>query len=115
MGNVLNLPIEIVGLDIHGATVLPASREWLEESSTDLLTGSVDRVVLRAFAPDQVPVIRYVRLDIPLAEIERVDKELDAMQGLDVQVITRILGLSRTQMTLAQEGYPDAFVVGSDR
>jgi len=70
--------------------------------------------VLLAFAPAQVPVIRYVRFDVPLAEIHRVDAETDLMQALDVQVITRILGLSTTQMTLAQEGYPDAFVAGGN-
>lgn len=112
VGNVLNVPVEIVGFDIHGATVLPANGEWLQDEPTGLLTGSADQIVLRAFAPAQVPVIRYVRFDVPLAEIHRVDAELDLMQALDVQVITRILGLSTTQMTLAQEGYPDAFVAG---
>jgi hypothetical protein len=114
VGNVLNLPVEIVGFDIHGATVLPAKREWLQGESTELLTGSADQVVLWAFVPAQVPVIRYVRFDVPLAEIHRVDAETDLMQALDVQVITRILGLSTTQMTLAQEGYPDAFVAGGN-
>jgi hypothetical protein len=52
--------------------------------------------------------------DLPLVEIHRLDSELDFMQPLDVQVITRVLGLSSTQMTLAQEGYPDTFVVGED-
>ena len=114
VGNVLNVPVEIVGFDIHGATVLPANGEWLQDEPTGLLTGSADQIVLRAFAPAQVPVIRYVRFDVPLAEIHRVDAELDLMQALDVQVITRILGLSTTQMTLAQEGYPDAFVAGGN-
>jgi hypothetical protein len=114
VGNVLNLPVEIVGFDIHGATVLPPSREWLQGESAELLMGSDDQVVLRAFDPAQVPVIRYVAFDIPLAEIHRLDSELDFMQPLDVQVITRVLGLSATQMTLAQEGYPDVFVVGED-
>jgi hypothetical protein len=114
VGNVLNLPVEIVGFDIHGATVLPAKREWLQDESTELLTGSADQIVLWAFAPAQVPVIRYVRFDVPLVEIHRVDAETDFVQALDVQVITRILGLPTTQMTLAQEGYPDAFVAGGN-
>jgi hypothetical protein len=29
---------------------------------------------------------------------------------LDIQVVTRILGLSATHMTLARHGYPDVFV-----
>jgi hypothetical protein len=71
-------------------------------------------VVLWTFDPAQVPVIRYAAFDIPLSEIHRLDSELDFMQPLDVQVITRILGLSATQMTLAQEGVPDVFVGGGD-
>jgi hypothetical protein len=114
VGNVLNLPVEIVGFDIHGATVLPANREWLQDEPAGLLVGTADQVVLRGFAPAQAPVIRYACFDIPLAEIHRVDKELDFMQPLDVQVITRILGLSTTQMALAQEGYPDILVAGGD-
>jgi hypothetical protein len=114
VGNVLNLPVEIVGFDIHGATNLPPNREWLQDESTELLIDSDDQVALRAFDPAQVPVIRYVVFDLPLAEIHRLDSELDFMQPLDVQVITRVLGLSVTQMTLAQEGVPDTFVVGED-
>jgi hypothetical protein len=113
VGNVLNLPVEIVGFDIHGATVLPPNREWLQGESAELLIDS-DQVVLRAFDPAQVPVVRYAAFDIPLAEIHRLDSELDFMQPLDVQVVTRVLGLSATQMTLAQEGVPDIFVVGGD-
>jgi len=114
VGNVLNLPVELVGFDIHGATVLPPNREWLQYESAELLTDSADLVVLRAFDPAQVPVIRYVTFDLPLAEIHRLDSELDFMRPLDVQVITRVPGLSTTQMTLAQEGVPDTFVVGGD-
>jgi hypothetical protein len=114
VGNVLNLPVEIVGFDIQGATVLPPNREWLRDESAELLVGSDDQVVLRAFDPAQVPVIRYATFDLPLAEIHRLDSELDFMQPLDVQVVTRVLGLSMTQMTLAQEGVPDVFLVGGD-
>ena len=72
-----------------------------------------DKVVLRAFDAARAPVIRYVRFDIPLVEIQRLDNELDYMQEPDIQVITRILGLSTTHWTLARHGYPDVFVVGT--
>ena len=114
VGNVLNLSVEIVGFDIQGATVLTPNREWLQDESAELLIGSDDQVVLRAFDPAQVPVIRYAAFDVPLAEIHRLDSELDFTQPVDVQVVTRVLGLSTTQMTLAQEGVPDVFVVGGD-
>jgi hypothetical protein len=110
VANVLNLPVEIVGFDIHGATFLPADRQWLQGQSAELLTDDADHIVLRAFDAAGAPVIRYVRFDIPLVEIHRLDSELDFMQELDVQVATRILGLSTTHLTLAQGGYPDIFV-----
>jgi hypothetical protein len=34
------------------------------------------------------------------------------MRSLDVQVVTRIWGLSNTQMTLAQGDLPDVLVIG---
>jgi hypothetical protein len=113
VGNILNLPVEIVGFDIHGATFLPPERRWLQAESAALLTDQADGVILRAFDAARVPVIRYVRFDVPLAEIHRLDSELDFMQELDVQVATRILGLSTTHMTLARPGYPDVLGGGA--
>ncbi len=112
VANVLNLPVEILGFDIHGATFLPADRGWLAGESAEVLTADADRVVLRAYHATRAPVIRYVRFDIPLDEIHRLDDELDFMQELDVQVATRILGLPTTRLTLAQPGYPDILVGG---
>jgi hypothetical protein len=110
VGNVLNLPVEIVGFDISGATLLLAERQWLQAESATLLADHTDKIVLRAHDATRTPVIRYARFDIPLAEIHRLDAELDFTQALDVQVATRILGLSATRLTLAQPGYPDVFV-----
>ena len=112
VANVLNLPVEIVGFDVHGATVLPAGREWLHDGSTEVLSGTGEGVVLRGFDRERSPAFDYVRFDVPLTEIHRRDSELDFMQPLDMQVITRIVGLERTQLTLAQEGYPEAHVGG---
>jgi hypothetical protein len=65
VGNVLNLPVEIVELDIEGATVLPARRTWLADESAGLLASGVSGLVLTAFSPEQGPVVRYARLDVP--------------------------------------------------
>ncbi len=110
VANVLNLPVELVGFDIHGATFLPANPQWLQNGSAELLVGSEeDGVILRALDTTRAPVIQYVRFDIPLIEIHRRDNELDFMQEIDVQVATRILGLSNTQFTLAQRGHSGVF------
>lgn len=113
VANVLNLPVEIIGFDIHGATFLEPNREWLQGQSAELLIDDTDKFVLCAFDAARAPVIRYVRFDIPLVEIQRLDNELDYMQEPDIQVITRILGLSTTHWTLARHGYPDILVVGT--
>jgi hypothetical protein len=86
--------------------VLPARREWLYAGSSVLASGNGDAVVLAAFDSERMPAVGYVRFDIPLSEIHSRDSEHDWTGPLDVQVITRIVGLSVTQMTLAQEGYP---------
>jgi hypothetical protein len=112
VANVLNLPVEIVGFDVHGATYLPANREWLHDDTAELLADHPNALILQAFDAARTPVIRYVHFDIPLAEIQRLDGELDYIQEMDVQVATRILGLSTTHLTLARRGYPDIFTLG---
>jgi hypothetical protein len=114
VGNVLNLPVEIIGFDIDGATFLPVDREWLQDESAELLTDHVDKVVLRALDTDRSAVIRYAHFDIQLADIQRLDTELDFIQEMDIQVATRILGLSTTHLTTARHGYPDVFVFSGD-
>ena len=115
VANVLNLPVEITGFDVHGATYLPMDRRWLKDESTELLTAHTDRVILRAFDSAGTPVIRYAHFEIPLAEIHRLDNEFDFMQEVDIQVATRIVGLSTTHLTLAQRGYPDVFIGGAEK
>ncbi|MBN1313526.1 MAG: CotH kinase family protein [Anaerolineae bacterium] len=111
VGNILNLPVEIVGFDINGATFLPAEREELSDESIELLTGHTDAIVLRALDVTRAPVIRYVHFDIQLADIRRLDNEIDFTQELEIRVVTRILGISATHLTRAQYGYPDVLIV----
>jgi hypothetical protein len=109
VANVLNLPVEILGFDIDGATFIPAERRWLQDASLALLAGDADSVVLQAYDTAQTPVVRYAHFDIPLTEIVRLDNELDFMQDMEVRVITRVLGLRDEHSVLAQPGYPDVF------
>jgi len=107
VANGLNLPVQIVGFDIGGATLLPANREWLQGESAQLLTDDTSRVILRAFDTSRAPIIPYVYFDLPLVEIHRLDNELDFMQEVEIKVATRILGLSTIRLTPARQGYPD--------
>jgi hypothetical protein len=112
VGNVLNLPVEIVGFDIAGATFLALDCQWVSSESDGLLvdtsSGSsvAEAAVLRAVDTSQIPiVVQYAHIDIPLTEIHRRDQEIDLMHDPDIQVITRILGLTHTQRTLARSSY----------
>jgi hypothetical protein len=107
VANVLNLPVEIIGFDFHGATFLPADPQWLGGELDELLIDHADQVILYALDIERAPVVRYVHFDIPLIEIHRQDNELEFMQELDVLVETRVLGLPTSHWTLAQPGYPD--------
>ena len=111
VANVLNLPVEIAGFDIGGATFLPANREWLQGGTGELLLDDTGPTILRALDASQAPVLRYVYFDLPLVEIHRLDSELDFMQEVEIKVATQISGLSTTHLTLARQGYPDILVV----
>ncbi|MBN1431104.1 MAG: CotH kinase family protein [Anaerolineae bacterium] len=113
VGNILNLPVEIVGFDINGTTFLPAERDGLSDESVELLTDHMEAIVLRALDVTQAPVIRYAHFDIHLADIQRLDNESDFTQELEIRVVTRILGLSTTHLTRAQYGYPDVLFVNT--
>lgn len=113
VGNILNLPVEIVGFDIGGATFLPAERRWLQEPSTHLLTDDAAKAILRAFDASVRPVIRYAQFHIPLTYIQSLDEELDFSRELEIQVVTRILGLSEIHRTAARQGYPEPLPAGA--
>ncbi len=114
VANVLNLPVEILGFDIGGATFLDPDPAWLSEESQELLMSSANQIVLRAADTTQQQVVRYIRFDVPLTEIHRRDKELDFMQEMEIRVFTRIYGLTNEQRTLAKEGYPDILIVDQE-
>ena len=106
VANVLNLPVEIIGFDIGGATFLEADRSWLQGEWAPLLVEQTDRIVLRPMTTADAPIIRYVRFHLPVTKIIEQDDELDFMREIDIQVATRILGQERPQLTLARPGYP---------
>jgi|GEM_PF-833311 len=112
VGNVLNLPVEIVGFDIHGTTFLPVDRQWLVVESREVLVDTADHVILPASGAGNTPIVRYVQFDIPLREIHQLDTELELDQDLIVQVATRIWGLPTLRLTPARSGYPDILILG---
>jgi hypothetical protein len=106
VGNVLNLPVEVLGFDIDGATFLPVERQWVSESSTGLLVDRADGIVLRALDTTRSPVVGYVQFDIPLMAIHSVDREIDFNRQPEVYVATRILGYPTSRLTQVRRGLP---------
>jgi hypothetical protein len=101
IANVINLPVEILGFDIQGLTFLDVDPAWLQsELPADLLTIDSDQVILNTANSH---IIRYVRFQLPIAEIIRRDQEIDFLQPIEIRVATRILGLDTHQLTLARE------------
>jgi hypothetical protein len=107
VANVLNLPVEIIGFDIDGATFLEANSDWIEIGDYQILENDEDKIILPAQDDSRGSTLPYIRFHLPLTEIQELDEELSFLHDMDVQVATRILGLEDTQMTLARPGYPD--------
>ena len=109
VANVLNLPIEIIGFDIDGATFMEVDPDWIESGRDNLVDSEEGKVILRARDQDLLPALRYVRFYLPVSEILQQDSELNFMHEMDLQIATRLVGLDDVQLTVARPGYPDPF------
>jgi hypothetical protein len=107
VANVLNLPVEILGFDIDGATFLEAEPGWLVTSDDELIALDDDQLIMAPQTRAGEPGIGYVRFQIPLMAIVERDDELDFLHDMDLQVATRIVGLGDVHLTPARPGYPD--------
>lgn len=102
VANALNLPLEILGFDIDGATFLESNPGWIKdgESHYNLID---DRIILKPVSGESAG-LRFVTFDLPLTEIIRQDSELDFLNEIEIQVATSVLGIEDTQLTPASPG-----------
>ncbi len=107
VANVLNLPIEIIGFDIDGATFLEVDPAWIVDDSGNLTIDEDGRVFLAPFAGEQLSILEYVRFHLPVTTIIAQDNELDFLQELDIQVATQIVGMDKPGLTSARPGFSD--------
>lgn len=88
VGNLLDLPVEIVGARVDGVE-MPARAAWADAASLSHtvppLANAPEALVLRALAPDAA-ALPYVRLTLPLT----------ATLEADVELLTRVWGLTQT-------------------
>jgi len=99
VANAINLPVEILGFDIAGATFLEADQVQVAAASTEILEGFGDSIVLRAAALAGPSTLRFTQFGLPLDRINSVDSEADFSQDLDIRVAVRILGLEEIHLT----------------
>lgn len=105
IANALNLPIEVLGFNIDGATFIELDPDWIKNNQEQLIFGSDSEIYLKAQDSSSSP-LRYLRIQIPLTEILSQDNELDFMHELDIQIAIRIAGLDDVRMVSAETGYP---------
>lgn len=96
VANLLNVPIELLGFDVAGATFVPLDPDWLLEPTAAVR--EVDgRVQLPAQAGDVGKGLTYVRFQIPLGQLQ--DEEIDGYDGLQMQVATQVVRQSQRRLT----------------
>lgn len=88
IGNLLDLPVEVVAVRVDGVE-LPAKRAWVDAASLPFtvspLPAEPEVLALRALPPDAA-ALPYVRLQLPVT----------ATATADVQLLTRVWGLTAT-------------------
>jgi hypothetical protein len=98
----LNLPVEVLGFDIDGATFLESNEAWIVDGES--FYEIVDDQIVLGPVDGETAGLRFVTFDLPLTEIIKQDKELDFLNDIEIHVATRILGLDDTQLTTASPG-----------
>ena len=102
VANALNLPLEILGFDIDGATFLESNPGWIKDGESHYNVID-DRIILKPVSGESAG-LRFVTFDLPLTEIIRQDSELDFLNEIEIQVATSVLGIEDTQLTPASPG-----------
>jgi hypothetical protein len=100
VGNLLELPLEIVGLEVNGQLV-PATPEWVRAESIDLLvpppSTDPDALILRPLAATATSM-PYVHLQIPKSEFPNLATE-------EIQIVTRLWGSAKEHKDPVLPGY----------
>jgi len=110
VGNLLDLPLEIVGIQVNGA-LLPARAAWAAPESASLVVPSPpaapEALVLRAL-DDEATFLPYTRLRIPRAGLG-----LDESANLPaLALVTQLWGMNDTHTETVAPAYPPVLTDG---
>jgi hypothetical protein len=106
VGNLLDLPVEIVGIEVGGA-MSPARSEWVVPESGDLVVPSPNALVLRPLDP-LATYMPYVHLRIPYPAIVPTD----TLNIPEINIVTRLWGLTTTHTQTVLPGYSSPLAQG---
>lgn len=99
ISNVINLPVEIVGLDFGDALSLETQADWVIGGEENLLPTPDAPVVLKSFADD----LSFIQLEIPLTTIYA--NSPDSLDAAEMQLAVRIWGTDQTILTPVRPGF----------
>jgi hypothetical protein len=102
VANAINLPLEILGFDIDGATFLPVNPEWIVAG--EAYQQSADGRIILDPIPGEATGLRFVTFDLPVTEIIRLDDELDFLNEIEIQIATSVPGIEDQQLTPSSPG-----------
>jgi hypothetical protein len=92
VGNLLELPVEIVGFEMNGISS-PSSSDWVTSDITDLIVPAdarnPDALVLRPLDP-QSTHLSYVQLQVPITALT------STQDTHELSIVTRLWGLTTT-------------------
>jgi hypothetical protein len=88
INSVVNLPVEIVGIDFGADTNLPSQSDWVIDGTEYVLSDATHPLVLKSCAGE----IAQVRLEIPLTEIYGANPNDTTLNANDMRIESRILG-----------------------
>ena len=106
VGNLLDLPVEIVGLEATG-TVVPAQAGWVApESAERIVADALPDAVVLAPVDLSAPDMPYVHLRVPRTVLPAAD------EASSLKLVTRIWGLTTTFTQTLIPNYPMPLVDG---
>jgi len=101
VGSVVNMPVEIVGLDFGNDTYLRIQSDWVISGEENMLENSTETIVIQSFA-DTMPL---VRLEIPLTDIYGANPNDITLSANDILIESRILGTNNNTKTAVRPGF----------
>ena len=104
IGSVVNLPVEIVGLNFGSDTYLEIQPDWVIGGAENVLADTAKPLVLKPFA-NTMPI---VLLEIPLTAIYGVNPNDTTLNANDILVESRILGTETSTLTPVRPGFGTA-------